>query len=77
MVEFFKKAMDWVLQKERDAANNCKIDIADVDKQIQYVEERRDRLKAECEENLAEFEHILNRLHGIKATATKCERDKT
>lgn len=76
MVEFFKKAMDWVLEKERDAANNCKIDLADVERQIAYVEERRDKLKKEYEENLSEFEHILNRLHGIKATALKCDTDK-
>jgi len=73
MVEFFKKAMDWVLEKERDAANSCKIDLADVDKQIQYVEEKRDKLKKECDENLSEFEHILNRLHAIKASASKCD----
>lgn len=73
MVEFFKKAMDWVLEKERDAAKNCKIDLADVDRQIQYVEEKRDKLKKECEENMSEFEHILNRLHGIKASASKCD----
>ncbi len=73
MVEFFKKAMDWVLEKERDAANNCKIDLTDVDRQIQYVEEKRDKLKKECEENLSEFEHILNRLHSIKASASKCD----
>ena len=73
MVEFLKKAMDWVLEKERDAAKNCKVELEDVDKQIQYVEQKRDKLQKECEENLSEFEHILNRLHGIKASATKCD----
>jgi septal ring factor EnvC (AmiA/AmiB activator) len=76
MVNFLKKAMDWVLEKERDAANNCKVDIEDVEKQIKYVEEKRDKLKQECEENLSEFEHVLNRLHGIKASASKCETQK-
>jgi len=75
MIEFFKKTMDWVLEKERDAAKNCKIDLADVEKQIAYVEEKRDKLKKECEENLSEFEHILNRLHGIKASAMKCDTE--
>ncbi len=73
MVEFLKKAMDWVLQKEQEAAKNCKIDIADIDKQIAYVESKRDKLKKECEENLSEFEQILNRLHAIKATELKCK----
>ena len=73
MVNFMKKVMDWILEKERDAAKNCKVDLADVERQIAYVEERRDKLKQECEENLHEFEHILNRLHGIKASAMKCD----
>lgn len=73
MLSFFKNMMDWVLEKEREAAKNCKIDLNDVDKQIKAVEEKRDKLKAECEENLQEFNHILNRLHGIKAAAAKCD----
>ncbi len=74
MVEFFQKAMDWVLQKEQEAAKNCKIDMADIDKQIAYVESKRDKLKKEYEENLSEFEHILNRLHTIKAAQMKCNK---
>ncbi len=73
MVEFFKKAMDWVLEKEREAAKNCEVDLNDVQKQIEYVEAKRDKLKKEYEENMSEFEHILNRLHGIKASASKCD----
>ncbi len=73
MVEFFKKAMDWVLEKEREAAKNCEVNLDDVQKQIEYVEAKRDKLKKEYEENMNEFEHILNRLHGIKASASKCD----
>ncbi len=65
MVEFLKKAMDWVLEKEQDAANNCKIDQEDLDRQISYIERKRDKLKKDCEENISEMEHILNRLHLI------------
>ncbi|RRS31044.1 MAG: hypothetical protein P794_04860 [Epsilonproteobacteria bacterium (ex Lamellibrachia satsuma)] len=72
MVEFLKKAMDWVLQKEQDAANNCHIDINDLNKQITYIEEKRDKIKKDHEENMAEMEHILNRLHTIKASTMKC-----
>ena len=72
MVEFLKKAMDWVLQKEQDAANNCHIDINDLNKQITYIEEKRDKIKKDYEANMAEMEHILNRLHAIKASAMKC-----
>jgi len=73
MVEFLKKAMDWVLEKEQDAANNCKINQEDLDKQITYVEEKRDKLKKEYEDNISEMEHILNRLHAIKAKSLKCD----
>ena len=41
MVEFLKIATDWVLEKEQNAANNCKINQADLDKQIAYVKETR------------------------------------
>lgn len=76
MVEFLKKAMDWVLEKEQEAAKDCRIDLKDLDKQIAYVEAKRDKLKKECEENLSEFEHVLNRLHAIKASELKCQTDK-
>jgi hypothetical protein len=64
MVEFFKKAMDWILEKEQAAANNCNVDINDVDKQIAYIEEKKDKLKQQYDDNMHEFEHILNRLHS-------------
>jgi hypothetical protein len=73
MVEFFKKITDWVLAKEQEVANNCRINQADLDKQIAYVEEKRDKLKNEYEDNISEMEHILNRLHAIKAKSLKCD----
>jgi hypothetical protein len=72
MIEFFKKAMDWVLEKEKDAANSCHVDPKDVDKQIAYLEEKRDKIKKDYEENISEMEHILNRLHAIKAKSLTC-----
>ncbi len=75
MVEFLKKVTDWVLQKEEEAANNCKIDVEDVQKQIDMVTAKRDKLKEECEENIAELEKILRRLEIIKAKGEVCERD--
>jgi hypothetical protein len=73
MIEFLKKAMDWVLEKEKDAANDCHINPKDVDKQITYMEEKRDKIKKECEDSLSELEHILNRLHAIKAKSLTCQ----
>jgi len=73
MLDFMKKAMDWVLEKEADAAKNCYASPEEIDKQIQEVEEKREKLKKRFEEDDAEFEHILNKLHFIKAEALKCQ----
>ncbi len=75
MVEFLKKVTDWVLQKEEEAANNCKIDVEDVQKQIDIVTEKRDKLKEECEQNISELDRILRRLEVIKAKGEVCNRD--
>ncbi|MEA3434064.1 MAG: hypothetical protein U9R13_05735 [Campylobacterota bacterium] len=72
MVEFIKNAMDWILEKEADAARNCHAKPEDVDKQIHMIEEKRDALKKRYEEDIAEFEHILNKLHSIKSQSLKC-----
>jgi len=73
MVEFMKKAMDWVLEKEADAAKNCHVSATDVDRQIAMMEEKRDALKKKCDDDLTEMEHILNRLHTIKAESLRCD----
>jgi len=72
MVEFMKKAMDWVLEKEADAARDCHAKPEDIDKQIHMIEEKRDALKKRYEEDIAELEHVLNKLHSIKAASLKC-----
>ena len=72
MVEFIKKAMDWILEKEADAAKNCHAKPEDIDKQIHMIEEKRDALKKSYEENRAALEHILNKLHSIKAKSLSC-----
>ena len=41
MIEFMKKAMDWVLDKEREAAKNCHASPEDIEKQIQMIEEKK------------------------------------
>lgn len=72
MMDFLKKVMDWILEKEQDIANDCKIDPKDLDKQITYVEKRRDAIKAKYKDDLHEMEHILSKLHSIKANSLKC-----
>jgi hypothetical protein len=72
MMEFMKKAMDWVLDKEREAAKNCHASPADIDKQIKMMEEKKEILETKYKDEIAEMEHILNRLHNIKAVSLKC-----
>ena len=72
MVEFLKKAMDWVLKKEQEVAKECHINPADVQKQIDVLEAKRAELRKKFEEEDAEFGHVLSRLSLIKANADKC-----
>ncbi|WP_457595289.1 hypothetical protein [Hydrogenimonas sp.] len=74
MMEFLKKATEWVLDKEEEAAKECRIDLEDLQKQIDLIRSKRDTMKKECEENLRELEHILHRLEVIKAKEESCRR---
>ncbi|WP_300364721.1 hypothetical protein [Hydrogenimonas sp.] len=74
MMEFLKKATEWVLDKEEQAAQKCKIDLEDLQKQIDLILSKREKLQKECEENLAELDHILKRLETIKAKEESCQR---
>jgi hypothetical protein len=76
MVEFLKKAMDWVLEKEAEAAKNCHADPEDIEKQIKAMEEKREKLRKKFKEEDAEFGHILDKLHFIKAASLQCQTDK-
>lgn len=72
MMDFMKKAMDWILEKEQDAAKDCHAKPEDIEKQIKMIEEKKESLEKRCKEDLDELEHILNRLHSIKAQSLKC-----
>ena len=72
MVEFIKKAMDWVLEKEADAAKNCYASPEEVEKQIKALEEKREKLRKKFQEEDAAFGHILDKLHFIKVESLKC-----
>jgi len=74
MVEFLKTAMDWVLEKEAEAAKKCVINPKDVEKQIEILEAKRAQLRKKFEEEDAEFGHVLSRLALIKANASQCEK---
>ncbi len=72
MVEFMKKAMDWVLEKEADAAKNCHAKPEDIDKQIKMIENKKEALRKQYNDNIDELEHVLNKLHYIKAESLHC-----
>jgi len=76
MVEFIKKAMDWVLEKEADAAKECHAKPEDIEKQITMIEKKKESLEKQYKENIAELEHVLNKLHFIKAQSLQCHTDK-
>jgi len=68
-----KKAMDWILEKEKEAAKDCHASPEDIEKQIKMIEEKKADLEKKCKDDMDEFEHILNRLHSIKAASLKCQ----
>jgi len=76
MVEFMKKAMDWILEKEADAAKNCHARPEDMDKQIHMIEKKKEALTKQYNDNIDELEHVLNKLHSIKAESLKCSSKK-
>ena len=71
--EFIKKVSDWILQKEEEAAKECKINVEDIEKQIKAIEEKKDELKQRCEEQLKELDEFIARLEKIKEASLKCE----
>jgi hypothetical protein len=72
MIEFMEKAMDWVLEKEADAAKNCHAKPEDIEKQIKMIGKKKEALTKQYNDNIGELEHVLNKLHSIKAASLKC-----
>lgn len=72
MGDFIKNVMDWILEKEADAAINCHAKPEDIDKQINMIKDKKEALEKRYNDEMAEFEHILNKLHSIKAASMKC-----
>jgi len=76
MANFLEKIMEWALTKEDELAKNCKLDLKDIDNQIEAVENKRKKLKEQFEKEDAEFGHVLDKLHFIRADALKCQANK-
>ncbi|NPA03713.1 MAG: hypothetical protein GXO61_02520 [Epsilonproteobacteria bacterium] len=66
MLEFIRKLTQWVLEKEEEAAKNCKLPLEDIEKQIKIVKEKKAKLEEECNKNLEELNKILGRLESMK-----------
>jgi len=75
-MDFIKKAMDWVLEKEADAAKNCHASPKEIEQQIKLLEEKREKLRAKFQDEDAEFGHVLDKLHFIKAQSLQCYAEK-
>ncbi|MRJ02370.1 MAG: hypothetical protein GXO19_05315 [Epsilonproteobacteria bacterium] len=77
MLEFMRKMTEWILQKEEEAARNCRIPVEEIEKQISIVKEKREKLERECQENIAELDRILGRLESIKnIELIKCAQEE-
>jgi len=71
-MSFLESIMNWALEKEEELAKECTLKPEDIDKQIKVVEEKREALRKKCHEEDAEFGHVLDKLHFIKAETIKC-----
>ncbi|RUM71789.1 MAG: hypothetical protein DSZ10_06085 [Sulfurovum sp.] len=72
---FLKKMMEWALEKEEAAAKNCHASAEEISEQIRKVLLKKKEIEGQCKEQTKEMEHILDKLHWIKAEAIKCERE--
>jgi len=71
---FLKKMMEWILQREEEAAKNCHASPEEISEQIRKVLLKKKEIEERCKEQTKEFDHILDKLHWIKAEAIRCER---
>jgi hypothetical protein len=76
MIEFLRRATEWMLEREAELARRCAIDLDDLEKQIAKVEEKRTSLERQCRENLDELERILTRLKWIRLEEMKCRKEQ-
>ncbi len=74
MGTFVKKIMDWVLESEEKAAKECHVSPEEAREQIRKLLVKKKELEDRCKEQSKELEHLLDRLHWIKAETLRCER---
>jgi len=73
MMEFMKRITDWMLEKEEEAARQCAIPIEEIEKQIEMVQKKREKLTAQYQDAVKELDHVEERLQKLKRDeALKC-----
>ncbi len=75
MIDFLKKLQEWILEKEEEMAKNSILNPKDIDEQIYKIKLKIKELKDKCEEDIKEFDYILNKLHWIKAKVIECQKE--
>ncbi len=73
MHDLMKTTLDWVLDKEEKAADNCRISAKDIDRQIDLLTSKKEKYQKECDDMLHEFDHLLVRLQAIKEKNLNCK----
>lgn len=66
MIEFIRKMTEWILEKEEEAAKKCAIPLDQIEKQLNAIKEKKEKLKRECEKNIKELENLEKRVEKIK-----------
>ncbi len=75
MFDFIKSITNWAIEKEEELAKQCAISVCDINEQIAKVKAKKEELIKKCKEEQDELEHLLDRLHFIKAEAMKCQEN--
>ena len=60
-----KQMTDWMLKKEEEAAKQCAIPIDQIQKQLDMVEDKRNKLTKQYEDAIAELDHVKEKLEQM------------
>ncbi len=66
MKDFIKKITEWVLDKEELMAKSCAIPLDEVDRQLERIQEQKEKLQKDYDDSMAVFNEITKRLEKIK-----------
>lgn len=72
---YLAKLKEWLLEKEEEMAKNCYISADEVESEIRKLLLKIKETKEQCKDEKRELEHLLDKLHWIKAEAIKCQEE--